>query len=445
VGAPAAERDMLLWMRGAALLTTVAIAFVMVLGSAIATLRPGKSAPAVLDERAQAAGKFIDSIGLNVHLSYRSTGYGDAQRVRSLLQQLGVRHLRDGVTPGQTDVCRDDRALAADGLRFTYITSPHPTTAQLTACTSCTGPATEAFEGLNEYDISHPPSDLNWSATVRSSQQDLYHAVKATPSLAGFEVSGPSLTSEAAFRAVGDLSPDLDAGNMHDYFAAHEPETSGWGLGGYGSVAYNIRVARDVAPDKPIDSTETGYGTDRTDRTVDETAQATYLPRLLLDHFAAGVPRTFGYEFLDEGGPPFGHYGIVNSDLSPKPAYVALASLITVLRSGGRNVSATGTLRYTLDGSDASVHHVLLQKADGGFMLAVWLASSGYDSATQQYHAPAPQPLVLTIATPLRSAAIYAYGPDWRLLRTALPAASPLRVTISDRVTLVELVPAANA
>jgi hypothetical protein len=346
------------------------------------------------------------------------------------------------MTAGQTDVCRDDRALAADGMRFTYITSPNPTAAQLTSWASCTGAAIEAFEGLNEYDISHPPSDLNWAATVRSSQQALYHDVKATPGLAGLEVIGPSLTSEAAFRAVGDLSPDLDVGNMHDYFAAHEPETPGWGLGGYGSIPYNIRIARDVAPDKPIDSTETGYGTDRADRTVDDTAQATYLPRLLLDQFAAGVPRTFDYELLDEGGAPFGHYGIVNSDLSPKPAYIALASLIAVLRSGGRNAAAAGTLRYSIDGSDASLHHILLQKPDGGFMLALWLASSGYDSAKQQYYAPAPQPLTLTVATPLRSAALYAYGPDWRLHRTALTVASPLRVTIGDRVTLVELVPA---
>jgi hypothetical protein len=428
-------------VRGAAILPTAAVALAVLLGSAVATIRHGGSAPVALVERARAAGQFTDSIGINVHLSYRDTGYGDTRRLTALLRQLGVRHLRDGMTLGQTDICRDDRALAADGFRFTYITQADPTPAQLTNWAACVGPAIEAFEGLNEYDISHPASDTNWAATVRSSQQDLYRSVKGTPKLAAFAVIGPSLTSEAAYRAVGDLSPDLDAGNMHDYFANHEPETGGWGLGGYGSIAYNMRVARAVDPTKPIDSTETGYGTDRAERTVDDTAQATYLPRLLLQHFADGVPRTFDYELLDEGGPPFTHYGIVNGDLSPKPAYTALASLIAVLRDTSDSFS-TGTLRYTIDSEGSDVHHVLLQKRDGRYALALWIAASSYDPATRRSRDVPPQAVTLRIATPLRSAAVYAYGSDWRLHRTPLPATPPLHVTIGDRVTLIELVPA---
>lgn len=424
-------------VRGVAILPIVAIAVAATLGSAVATFRPDGSA---LVERARAAGQFTDSIGINVHLSYRNTGYGDTRRVTALLQQLGVRHLRDGVTLGQTDVCRDDRALAAVGFRFTYITPSNPTAAQLTGWASCVGPATEAFEGLNEYDISHPPSDPNWAATVRSSQQDLYRSVKGTPELAAFAVVGPSLTSEAAFRTVGDLSSVLDAGNMHNYFSTHEPETGGWGLGGYGSIAYNLRIARIVDPAKPVESTETGYGTDHSERTVDDIAQATYLPRLFLEHFANGIPRTFDYELLDEGGPPFDHYGIVDYNFSPKPAYVALASLIATLRDTTDTFS-TGTLRYTIKGTREDVHHVLLQKRDGRYALALWIAASSYDLASHQSRNVPSEPVTLEIAAPLRSAALYTYGSDWRLHRTPLSTVSPMRLTIGDRVTLVELVP----
>jgi hypothetical protein len=428
-------------VRGVAILPTVAVAVAVLLGSAVATIRHGGSAPVILVEHARAASQFTDSIGINVHLSYRTTGYGNTRRLTALLKQLGVRHLRDGMTLGQTDVCRDDRALAADGFRFTYITQANPTASQLMSWASCVGPAIEAFEGLNEYDISHPASDTNWAATVRSSQQDLYRSVKGTPKLAAFAVIGPSLTSEAAFRTVGDLSPDLDAGNMHDYFANHEPETGGWGLGGYGSIAYNMRVARAVDPAKPIESTETGYGTDRAERTVDDVAQATYLPRLLLQHFADGVPRTFDYELLDEGGAPFDHYGIVGADLSPKPAYTALASMISVLRDTAGSFS-TGTLRYSIDGESADVHHVLLQKRDGRYELALWIAANSYDPTARRSRDVPPQVVALRIQAPLRSAAVYAYGSDWRLHRKPLPATTPLHVTIGDRVTLVELVPA---
>ena len=407
----------------------------------VAVIEPGDTASVALAERARAAGQFTDSLGINVHLSYRTTGYGDVPRVTALLRQLGVRHLRDGVTLGQTDVCRDDRALAAAGLRFTYITQANPTAEQLTRWASCVGPAIEAFEGLNEYDISHPPSDANWSATVRSSQQDLYRSVKSTPQLAGLRIVGPSLTSEEAYRTVGDLSASLDAGNMHNYFGMHEPETPGWGLGGYGSIGYNLQAARAVDPDKPIESTETGYGTDRTDRTVDDTTQATYLPRLLLEHFSAGIPRTFSYELIDEGGAPFGHYGIVDAALSPKPAYIALASMLALVRDAN-DAFSTGTLHYAIEGATSDVHHVLLQKRDGRYMLALWVAASSYDPVTHHSLNVPTQTIALRVADPLVSAALYTYGADWRLHRTPLSKTSPLHVTTGNRVAFVELVPA---
>jgi hypothetical protein len=423
-------------MRGVATLTTAVVA----LFAAIAVAQPSASALAPVTERAQPAARFLDSIGMNVHLSYRDTGYGDARRVATLLTRLGVRHVRDGMTLDRPDVCKSDRMLAADGIRFTVITQANPTAGQLTSWATCAGPAIEAFEGLNEYDISHPASDGDWVATVRESQRDLYRATKETPRLAALPVIGPSLTSEAAFDAVGDLSANLDEGNIHNYFSNHEPETPGWGLGGYGSIGFNVRIARSVDGAKPIASTETGYGTDRADHTVDDAAQATYLPRLFLEQFASGIRRTFTYELIDEGGAPYGHYGIVNADLSPKPAYIALASLIGAL-SDTQPAINPGTLSYALD-AGADVHHVLLQKHDGSYVLALWVAAASYDASARDTRPVPPQPVTVRLAMPLRSAAIESYGDDWRLHRTPLPASAPLRLDISDRVTLLELMPA---
>ena len=39
---------------------------------------------------------------------------------------------------------------------------------------------------------------------------------------------------------MGDLSSDLDEGNVHEYFAGHAPETRGYGAGGYGSIVYDL-------------------------------------------------------------------------------------------------------------------------------------------------------------------------------------------------------------
>jgi hypothetical protein len=432
-------------MRGFSVSKAVAIAFAAYLGTAAAAA-PGQaqSPPGQLSERAQMAGKFVDSMGINVHLSYRSTGYGQTARITGLLDQLGIMHLRDGVTPGQDDVCRVDRSLAAKGFRFTYITQPNPAAATLEQWAACAGPALEAFEGLNEFDISHPQGVADWATVVRSSQQQLYRAVKGSALLARTPVIGPSLTSEAAFRAVGDVSHDMDVGNMHDYFTFRQPETTGWGDGGYGSLAFNLRLAQFAASAKPIEATETGYGTDRSDHAVDEATQAIYLPRLLLTQFAAGVVRTFIYELIDEGGPPFAHYGIVSDTLVPKPAYTALSSLVGVLRDSNAAFSPK-TLRYTIDGADQDVHHLLLQKRDGRFILAVWLGTASCDPDTHAARPVAPRPIRIATAAPLRSAAIYTYGADWRLQRVAAPPQTPLSVSVTDRVTLIELTPLTTA
>jgi hypothetical protein len=415
-----------------------AVACASLFGVRITPVRAGAAAPQVFVERSQPANRFIDSMGINVHFSYHSTGYGDTGRVTDLLRQLGIRHLRDGVTLGQDDICRTDRALARVGLRFTYITQADPTSAQLRAWASCIGPAVEAFEGINEYDISHPAFVEDWAATVRSSQRALYRAIKHTPLLASLPVVGPSLTSEAAFRAVGDLSSDFDDGNMHDYFSFHEPETPGWGLGGYGSLSYNVNAARITDPSKPIEATETGYGTDSSGHAVDEVTQATYLPRLFLEQFAAGISRTFVYELVDEGDAPYGHYGIVASNLIPKPAFVALSSLIGTLNDPS-NHRVSGTLRYTIDGWDGDVRHLLLQKSDGRYELALWMSTANSDPLTHVFRPVAPEQIAIDIAMPVRSAIIYTYGSDWQLHGRSMSIKVPLHIAVTDRVSLLEL------
>lgn len=191
-------------------LLLAAAAFAAVL-SGLAAVHARGAAPAL--EPAHDAAAFVDSIGVNVHFAYVDGPYGKRAAIARLVRELGVRHLRDGLTAGRDDVCKADRALAEHAVRFTYITQAHPTRAQLRAWTSCVGDAIEAFEGLNEYDLSHPAADSDWAATVRASQAELYRAVKDDPALAHLTVIGPSLTSAGAARSVGDLAASLDEGN----------------------------------------------------------------------------------------------------------------------------------------------------------------------------------------------------------------------------------------
>ena len=382
----------------------------------------------VYAEGARSAAAFVDSIGVNVHLSYHDGPYGDYPRVTALLDGLGIKHVRDGVALGQDDVCREARALAQDGLRFTYITSTALDQSKLHQWAQCVGPALEAYEGLNEYDISHPSSDSSWVQTLQTSQRSLYRDVKSDPTLRDLTVVGPSVTSESAARQVGDLSNAMDVGNAHEYFSGHEPETSGFGSDGYGSIAWNRTMAASVSGTKPIAVTETGYPSAGDPHSVGDTLQAAYLPRLLLEQFAAQTPRTYDYELFDEGGPPFGHYGLVDHNFHPKPAYTALASLIALLREPAQpSVASARRVSFRLSGDTDELQHIALARSDGSYDLILWRSTPGESL------------IVVTPASEDRTTAVYQFHNDQHFVLAPGLVRTPLSVSVRDQVTIVRI------
>jgi hypothetical protein len=221
----------------------------------------------------------------------------------------------------------------------------------------------------------------------------------------------------------------MDQGNMHDYFAGHNPGTPGWGLGDYGSIPYNLGLARIVDGDRPVAATETGYGTAQKDGVGDAT-QATYVPRMFFEQFNAGVVRTFEYELVDEGGPPFGTFGLVDANLAPKPAYTALQSLLHLLGRDAQR-SSSGTLRYAIDGAPADLHHTLLAKGEERFDLALWIEEPSTSPAE-------PRRVTLRFERPVR-ATLYRYDDAMRLQPSSLPRGREITLGVGQRVEVVEL------
>ena len=91
---------------------------------------------------------------------------------------------------------------------------------------------------------------------------------------------------------------------------------------------------------KPLIVTETGYFTGVAPQSIDELTHAKYVPRIFAEYFRHGISKTFVYEFVDEGtdGGMENSFGLVRADLTPKPAYTALQSMIGLLQdSGGRS------------------------------------------------------------------------------------------------------------
>lgn len=382
------------------------------------------------------ADRFVDSIGVNIHLHYDDTVYRrDFDLTRRRLVELGVRHVRDGLvdTTWLPYYERHDE-LGRRGIKGIFIASIDAPESLLRDYPRRVPEAFEAYEAPNEYDTAGDP---RWVERLRASVQTLRN-LKAIPALARYPVYGPSLTTESARTAFGDVSGSIDIGNMHNYFAGHHPGTEGWSDGGYGSIAWNVSQARATSGSKPLVSTETGYPTDLTVAdTVPPVVAGKYMPRLLLEQFRLGITRTYIYELADEAAQP-GSYGLLFADGSPKPAFHAVSELIALLSDPGPS-HATKPLRYTLTGATEAVRSMAFQKRNGRFFLFLWLERPAFDPQSRR-DLDVPAQSVSVSVQSARLVQVHRWDVDGR--RSAAPAqGQQTTVSVTDIVQALELVP----
>lgn len=389
---------------------------------------------------ARSAGSFVDSIGVNTHFSYSDTIYDSRfPQVKAKLAELGVRHIREGLMPDRPDQYEFLRELAGAGVRSTLILGDPDQGAEnlegllATLRTDLRG-TVAAVEGPNEFD-SWGGSD--WQPRLVEYQQRLYGAVKGDPALSSLPVLGPSIVQRRNQEALGDISGTLDYGNFHPYPDGFSPEEG---------IGDNIERAVGNSGPKPLIATETGYHTTEgwsgEHNAVPEQAMATYIPRLYLEYFRRGVARTFSYELLDEKPGDVdreNNFGLLRNDLSEKPAFTALRNLIDILEDPGADFSP-GAVAYSLGGEASDVHHLLLQKSDGSFYLALWRAADVWDPDAQA-SLPAPAGRVtLDFERQVTSAATFLPSRSATAVAT-LPTGGgrPLAVEVGAEATIVKL------
>jgi hypothetical protein len=335
-------------------------------------------------ESPRTAFDFVNSIGLNTHLNYFDRIYGNFPFVKRELQSLGVRHLRDGVHLQNSDYNQALYGrwiqLGTIGVRFDAVLDPRSKLGPLSGTVldqigSLAGHTIESFEGANELDVSNQP---NWSSIARTYQNELFTAVKSMKDHNSITIIGPSLASASNSSQVRDLSALMNEGNLHPYPAGQMP-----------SVVFpgQINLETVVCDGKPIVFTETGYHNavnEQHDQPgVSEAAAAKYIPRLFLEDFMRGIPRTYLYEFMDEASEPGlkdpqMHWGLIRSDGSEKPAFSSLKNLIDELNDSSEPTS-TQALKWRINSPDAHIHHLLLQKSNGTDDIVLWQEISSYD------------------------------------------------------------------
>lgn len=357
--------------------------------------------------QAAPASRFVDSIGVNTHLNYTNTPYGDEQAVQRALRSLGVHHIRDGLpakpAPGFFDALR---SLHADGVGTDLVLGSTgrrqgqpliPLDASLAQLRQADiAPALDSIEGPNEWDHR---GGATWAAQVRRYQQELYAAVRADPAFAAVPVVGPSVARRGRRTELGDLSAYLDFGNNHTYLLTG-PTTA--------EIGGERHRAGIVSKTKPVVATETGYTNAVNDSSgkppMSEAVTSVYLPRLFADFFAAGVRRTYVYELVDEHpdahlGTSEANFGLLYNDKRPKPAYVALQRLIGILADSQPIDAQPASFSYSVSGP-ADRHALALHKSDGSFVLLLW-RDVGLTRTGDGIDATA-QPLTVHLGAPAR-------------------------------------------
>lgn len=388
-------------------------------------------------------------MGVNTHLPYGNTPYyNNWPQVLSALQNLGIRHLRDGYF---------DPAWGPP------LAERHQQLAQSNIHTDYTLP-TNYFSGLTVQSVQQLASEVSdmevvefpnecdnagsCGATAALSLSNMIAfgpTVDAAASALNLSVIGPSFAAAASYAKVGNLSSMMTYNNLHAYFAGRNPGNSGYGSfdsegNSYGSIPYELDQANLDGPGLPVQITETGYisypGTPQAG-TIPEDTEESYIPRTFAMAYLSGIRRTYIYEFLDEVNSP--GYGMVDSSLNPKPSYYAIQNLISNLADPGTSFTP-GTLAYSVSGGGSTLKQLLLQKHDGSFWLLMWLEQSSFDPVNLVYTPVTPQSVTLTLGGSYYVSSVGTFNTAGSLNWTSTQTTGQtLTVSISDQISIVHI------
>jgi hypothetical protein len=231
---------------------------------------------------------------------------------------------------------------------------------------------------------------------------------------------GPTVASPERRAALGDISDLVDAGASGSPSWLEPP--SG------GALARLVSAHRElVGAERPLVVPQALYGTAEEDG-LDETVQARWGARALLENFRAGITRTFVGHAVDWEPTPRlfeARLGLLAHDGRPKASYRVVARLLGGLADRGAT-HGSRRVPVTIDATEApvAVESLLLAKRDGTCHLLLWRAG-GADPL-------APTPVTVRLASAPRRLAVQRLSDDTE--REALPPSARPQLALGDEI-----------
>jgi hypothetical protein len=409
------------------------------------------SAQSLPTEQAAVSQNFVNMSGVVTHFTYSNTAYGtNWPQLFQALQTLGVHHIRDGYfDPTQNpQLVQEHQQLQAAGIRTTYVMPYDPSISNdsIEQLANETGDM-DAIEGPNECDVltqcggGGQVGILNavaWLPTLQQAAQDL-----------NVPLIAPAFTLWGSTTLAGNLDPWVNLNSLHLYFGGRNPGSNGWGSfdaqgNSYGSFNFWLDQAALDAPGLPSEIGETGYmsfPSTATPYTVPESVSASYIPRTVLLSFKHGYDKTFFYQLIDDPDSPQG-YGLLNSDFTPKAGFTALQNLLSLLSDSGGSNFTPGSLPYQILGGDSNVNHLLLQKSDGSYWLAIWLEEPSWDPANVVSIPVTPENIGVQLGSGYTTTTDYQFNTNGNVTPFNQPIIGGIApLTVTDQVSIVHIVP----
>lgn len=427
------------------------------------------------------ADEVCQAYAINTKTFYASRVYGYTDAVIDLVDELGVRTVRERAAPGQSAGARAQRAamprLVERGVRW------HPTVAALEDWPRAEEATVEVLQLFTEHYLPQFDGDLStlvhsfggcnevegpvvagrvdpaWAEHARLMQSELWRQFKSNLSTEAIPIAGPSTrtdvtTDKAA--ALGDLSAVSDWGNAHLYAAGGSPSRG---------IDRQRDILRRCFPDAPTwFFTETGYSNSpqtNAGRTVPEDAAATYAIRGICDFFVRDC--IYGrFELLDDPDPidtssqeainatadRQAHFGLVAVPAASvaaatpdtwrrKPEFYATQRLLRLMSDPG-GTGTPGRYGVRVASGTKDLHQTLVQKQDGRHYLLLWRdvqVSTLFPEARVIEVTPAAVTVTLPTARPV---AVYSPRHTAEAVRTAPPRTS-FQVNVGADLMVVEI------